>query len=201
MINLNDEKFDQSGSDVIIFNGGTAGLAENVTMSVDKKAADAKEGSPDYKVVFTDSNGGTCNHGLWFVTGGNDYNDEATLINKQAKLLKHLVHAVYGSDYQFPQFGNATEMLNGCMKLLKEGLPNAGQFRIWTNYGTTQGPKKYIQPRGWVPCVEPMTVPIAETRLQSSGIENMERLTEDAVFGGTPAEPASASTPAADDNW
>ena len=60
MINLNDSSFDASEGSAI-FNNGNAGVAENVTMSIVKRKADDKPNSPEYKVVFTDENGGSCN--------------------------------------------------------------------------------------------------------------------------------------------
>jgi len=53
MINLNDDTFD-GGSNVTIFNNGTAGIVENVKLSVRKKTAEDKDRAPDYKLTYTD---------------------------------------------------------------------------------------------------------------------------------------------------
>ena len=55
-INLNDESYNVKDSGPI-FNGGVAGIAENVTMSIIKRKADDKDGAPEYKLVFTDDAG------------------------------------------------------------------------------------------------------------------------------------------------
>lgn len=194
MINLNDNSFDQ-GSNVAIFNDGNAGAVENVTLTIEKKKADDKENAPDYKLVFSDSKGGSCNTALWYVNGGTDFNSEAEVIAKQGKVLKHLAHAVLGAEFQFPEYPNAQAMLDGVMKLVKEGLPNAGTFRVFANYGSTMSVKKYIQPRSWVPFMESMSVSADTTRLIPGNIDAMARLQEDSV-----AAPATA--PASDgDDW
>jgi hypothetical protein len=193
-INLNDDSFD-GGSNVKIFNDGKAGSVENVKLSIERKAADAKEGSPNYKLVFTDTTGASCNTALWYVEGGTDYNTEDELVAKQGKILKHVAHAVLGSDFQFPEYPNAKAMLDGVMKLVNEGLKNGGTFRVFANYGSTMSVKKYIQPRSWVPFMEPMSVSADVSRLAPGNIDAMERLQEDSV-----ESPAMASAPASDDD-
>jgi uncharacterized protein (DUF736 family) len=59
MYDLNDSGFDAAtGGNAVIFNGGVAGLVNDVKMSVYKKKPDDKENAPDYKITFTDDNGG-----------------------------------------------------------------------------------------------------------------------------------------------
>ena len=198
MIDLNNDEFD-GGNNVAIFNGGTAGIVDNVTLTIEKKKADAKEGSPDYKLIFTDASGATCNNALWFVTKPTEHADLDKLTNKQGKILKHVAHAVLGDDFSFPQFGDATAMLNGIMKLVKEGLPTAGTFRIFANYGATISPKAYIQPRSWVPFMEPMTVAEDSSRLKVGDIDNMIRLQEDKFVNNGAVTPGA--TVGADDDW
>jgi len=72
MFNLNDSSFDAKEA-AVIFNNGEAGIAENVTLTVNKKKPEDKEGSPDYKLTFTDENGGSCNSSFWYVEKATDY--------------------------------------------------------------------------------------------------------------------------------
>lgn len=176
MINLNDDSFD-GGSNVTIFNNGTAGIVENVKLSVRKKTAEDKDRAPDYKLTYTDANGGEVNTAFWYVTEGTDYATVEQQIQKQGKVLKHLIHAVYGADYEFPNYPNATAMLDGVMKLLKDG--SGGTYRVFANYGSTMGVKEYIQVRSWVPFIEAMDV--TDSRLKPGNIDAMERLVADAV--------------------
>ncbi len=196
MINLNDDSFD-GGSNVSIFNNGTAGIVNNVKLSLKRKTAEDKENAPDYKLIYNDGIG-EVNSAFWYVKEATDYATVDEQIQKQGKVLKHLVHAIYGHDFEFPNFPNPTAMLDGVMKLLKEG---AGQnmYRVFTNYGSTMGVKQYIQVRSWVPFIEPMSVPLEDTRLKVGNIDAMERLTEDTeVFSGN----GVASTTVSDgDDW
>lgn len=200
MIDLNDESFDQKESSVIIFNEGIPGIVENVTYSVSKRKPEEKSDAPDYKITFKDTKGGSVDLSIWYakekLTG--DYPvSEVDAIKKQGKLLKHLIHAVYGKDFAFPSFSTKEEMLNNCMKLLMEGSKSGNKYRVFTNYGKPKNPSKYLSMRSWVPCMEPMTVPLEETRLEASNIENMVRLEAD-----KPSKVASAdSLLNTDDDW
>ena len=195
MINLNDSTFDAKEGKAV-FNGGNAGIANDVTLSVDKKKPEDKEGSPDYKLTFTDADGGSCNSSFWTITKATDYATIEEQIQKQGKVLKHILHAIYGKDFQLPQFQSAAEMLNGCMKLIREGLPNAGKFRIFANYGTTSSVKQYIQPRSWVPFMETMSTPIESTVLKAGTLDALARVEKDTFVASTSA--GSTSTPAAE---
>jgi len=193
-INLNSEDYNSKEA-AAIFNNGEAGLVENVKVSVEKKKVDDKENAPDYKLIFTDESGATCNSSYWYVTTDTQYQTVAQQITKQGKILKHLIHAVYGADYKFPEYPNAKAMLDGCMKLLKEGLAKSGTFRIFANYGTKEYTKKYIQPRSWVPFIENSSVALENTRLSSSTLDAMSRLEEDNFV----SESSSATTDDGDD--
>lgn len=178
-INLNDESFDKVGGDLKIFNDGTAGVVENVKFSVKKKTPEDKPKSPEYKITFTDSKGGYTQSSFWFIEEATTYKTIEEQVMAQGKVLKHLVHAVYGKEYVFPSFDNSVQMLSGCMKLLKEAEATAGEFRVFANYGTTSSIKGYIQVRSWVPFIEKMSVPIAETRLTVGTLDQMVRLAAD----------------------
>ena len=193
MINLNDDSFD-GGSNVAIFNNGTAGIVENVKLSVTKKTAEDKENAPNYKLVYTDSTEASVNAAFWYVTEATDYNTVEEQIKKQGKVLKHLVHAVYGADYEFPSYPTAAAMLDGVMKLIKAATGDT--YRVFANYGSTMGAKAYIQVRSWVPFIEPMNV--TESRLKVSNIDSMQRLQEDSLV--TSSNGAAGVTATSDDS-
>ncbi len=195
-INLNDSSFDSSN--VSIFNNGAAGIVDNVTLSISKKGKDDKDNAPDYKVIFTDKNGASTNRAFWFVTEDTQYATKAEQTQKQGKVLKHLTHAVYGSDYEFPSYENAKTMLSGIMKLLNEALSrDQAEFRVFANYGTVNSIKQYIQVRTWVPFIEEMKVPEEESRLKPGNLDAMDKLVEDAAV----ASNGQASVTAGDDDW
>jgi hypothetical protein len=180
MINLNDSAFDAKQG-TAIFNDGVAGVVDNVAISVNKRKPEDKENSPEYKLTFTDSKGAACNTSFWYVDKATQYQTVEDQVKKQGTVLKHILHAIYGSDYQLPSFNTAKEMLDGCMKLIREGLASGLKFRIFANYGSTQSVKNYIQPRSWVPFMEPMSVSISETRLKAGNIDAMARVEKDNI--------------------
>lgn len=177
-IDLNNEEFDQKKGKAV-FNGGNAGSVDNAIVTLEKKAKDGAEKSPDYKIIFTDEKGAACNTSLWYVTKDTQYADIAKQIQKQGKILKHLAHAILGENYVFPSFDSAQAMLDGVMGELRKGLPKAGKFRIFANYGTVDYPKAFIQPRSWVPFMESMAVSVDETRLEAGDIDQMTRKEKD----------------------
>jgi len=194
-INLNDESY-SAKQGAAIFNGGNAGLVDNVSISVEKKKADDKNTAPDYKLVFTDASGASCNNSFWYITEDTKFSTVDEQVMKMGKICKHLLHAIYGADFEIPAFADAKAMLDGTMKLVREGLPNAGKFRIFANYGTKQYCKSFIQPRSWVPFMESMNVAIEDTRLKASDLDAMVRLEQDGKPNG-----AAASTASDDDDW
>jgi len=198
MINLNDASYDAKEG-AVIFNGGVAGVVENLVASVTKKTKEDKENSPEYKLNFTDENGGVCSTSFWYVTEATAYNTVDEQIQKQGKVLKHILHAIYGATFEIPSFQTAQAMLDGCMKLIREGLASGIKFRIFANYGTKDSRKKYIQPRSWVPFVEAMSVDIAATRLRAGDLDGMTRLSEDSLV--QPTGPANADSLVDDEEW
>jgi len=191
MINLNDKEYD-GGATGPIFNGGDAGIANDITISVERKKPEDKETAPDYKLVFKDAKGGTCNTAFWHIEKDNQYKTVDEQVATRGKVFKHLLHAIYGADYQIPEFKSAEDMLNTVMKLVNEGVKAGPKFRIFANYGTTSSVKKYIQARTWVPFIEPMSVSIEDTRLESGNLDAMERLQADAP---------KATAAGGDDDW
>ena len=201
MINLNDASFDAKEG-AVIFNGGNAGIAENVTLSVQKKKPEDKAGSPEYKLTFTDANGGACNSSFWYVDKDTEYSTIAEQIQKQGKVLKHVIHAIYGDGYSFPSFSSAKELLDGCMKIIRDGIGANPKFRVFANYGTKTSVKKYIQPRSWVPFMESMSVASTDSRLKAGDLDAMQRIQEDTfVTGGNGSVVANANDLVEGDDW
>jgi hypothetical protein len=152
-------------------------------MSVYKKKPDDKENAPDYKITFTDDNGGECSTSYWYVTKDTQYSTVDEQVKKQGKSMKHIIHAVYGADHQIGfKANNPKELLDQAMKYIKDGLASAGKFRVFATYGTVNAPKQYIQPRSWVPFVESMSVDVSQTRLKLAvTIDAMDRIVKDEV--------------------
>ena len=195
MFNLNDSSFDAKEA-AVIFNNGEAGIAENVTLTVNKKKPEDKEGSPDYKLTFTDENGGSCNSSFWYVEKATDYASIEEQVQKQGKVMKHIIHCIYGDKMPAVSGDTSHAFLDSCMKAIRDGLAQGGKFRIFANYGSTQSVKQYIQPRSWVPFMERMTVSLADSRLKVSNIDAMSRIEKDTV-----SAPATADSIIEGDDW
>ena len=131
-INLNDDSFN-SAQGVAIFNGGNAGTVENVKVSLVKKSAEDKEMAPDYKILFTDSNGASCNTPLWYVTKATQWQSVEQLIKKQGKILKHLLHGALGPNAQLPVVSSAEASslkagdLDGMTRLVEDAVSTGGE--------------------------------------------------------------------------
>lgn len=193
-INLNDSQFDSK--DVKIFNDGEAGLVEDVTVEIQKKGSDDKENAPEYKVIFTDASGQSCNRAYWYLDSSNEYYENQ--LKSQGKTLKHLIHAVCGKDTEIPEFKDTKDMLDKCMKMVKDGLKKGDTFRVLATYGTTMKPSQYINVRSYVPFIESMSVDASETRLAPGNIDVMERIQEDAEAEHAVAEEAASGN---DSDW
>jgi len=201
MYNLNDASFNAIEGKAV-FNNGNAGVVENVTVSVKKKTAEDKENAPDYKLVFTDANGGSCDMSFWYVTAATEYSSIEEQVKKQGTKMKHVIHAIYGQDYQIPvNATNAKELLDQSMKVIRDGLQNPAKFRVFANYGTNSSVKNYIQPRSWVPFIESANVPATETRLKVGNLDAMARLDADTPNVATKTAPAQTAATVDGDDW
>jgi len=206
MIDLNEGSFDQKQGKAI-FNGGNAGIVNDTVITLVKKTNEDKETAPDYKITFTDEKGASCNTSLWYVTKDTQYADIEKQVQKQGKILKHLAHAILGPDFKFPPFNgdtlkdSAKVMLDGVMTEIRKGLPRAGKFRMFSNYGTVDYPKGFIQPRSWVPFVESMSVSIDDTRLVEGDIDQMARKEKDTFTQPGSTGGSSSTDTDDDDGW
>ena len=187
---LNESTYD-GGGNVAIFNGGEAGRVDNCSIKLERTKQEDKENpnSPDYKLIFTDSTGAEANLGMWYPKE----TDTDENIIRFLKKLKHIAHVFCGEDAQLPK-GNPRAILDGVMKMCKETGMQA-PVRVFVNYGTNGYEKKYLTVRSFVPFLESMTVPVDETRLKPSSIENMVRPAAEETSGSV------ATTGSGDDDW
>jgi len=173
--NLNDDQFQESNSsNVTIFNGGKAGLSpDGVKLRIEKKSADDKPNSPDFKIIATDANGGEVNSGVWYPKATGDDERDARSMQTFGQILNHLIHTYLGPDAKAPT-GTMEEVTNAVIDKLKEPMENT-TVRVFTNYNTLNNPKSYMQLRKYVPFVELDSVDVANTRLTPKPSEQLER--------------------------
>jgi len=152
MLNFNEV------SESKIFNGGVAGIVENVKASIQVKGPEDKENAPLYKLIVVDANGGSVNKGFFLKTQ-EDFKEDWQSI-AYIRELKHLVDTFGIKVPVYPSFQSYSEALNFCMGKCMEGIRgNAnGLYRVAVDYGTTSNSKKYLNLNGYPQCIESMSV-------------------------------------------
>jgi len=169
----------KEGNGVLIFNGGVAGKVENVTISINKKGIDYQDegkNKPDYQIVYTDSKGATTNDGVYVLnekTHNAQYSTFEKAVEKQWNKFAAIITAA-GGDPTI-QASTPQEMLDKMASLLKSSVVGKS-FNVFTNYGTKQSPKKYLQIRSWSPFVESADTNEEDFKLKSSNLDQIERI-------------------------
>lgn len=136
MIDLNGSEFN---SPVIgVFNNGVAGRVDDVSINVEKKKIEDPDNAPAYKVFFTDKYG-SVNLGIYYPTESSTESQNKILAQKCADIVK----AVMGDDFVFPQFNSYTELIDTCMKIVKDNCENA-KVNVFATYGSVGYPKKWL---------------------------------------------------------
>tara|TARA_R110000822_G_scaffold302649_2_gene426973 strand:+ start:22886 stop:23479 length:594 start_codon:yes stop_codon:yes gene_type:complete len=196
MIDLNGKQFEGTA----IFNSGQAGLATNVTISVNKRQVDEPENYPDYKLAVKDSAGAEITQGFYYFTPNpdkdEDYNQKRS--TQEVSRVLHLARAVMGADYAFPtNIGSVKEAYDVLFGLVNDNAEGKS-FNVFVTYGTTFRPSKYLGIR-YFDYIEPADGP---TRLRVKNADSMERISADApiVMDNTPTTPTTPSTPSTE-NW
>ena len=175
MFDLNDEK--EFGGMPAIFNGGVAGLVENVSIDrIEKNDGDSNQ--PPYKIFYKDESGNEINQGWFYFKPYPGADDESVNKSKRGEVsrIRSFAVAVLGKDATLPKVESVEEALDSVMKLTKDGF-SGKKFNIYTNYNTKTNPKTYLQLRKYN-FIEPAgTEP---TTLTSNPNDLMERLVPEA---------------------
>lgn len=192
MFNFNKDNV-KEGSGVAIFNEGNAGRVENVSIAVTKKGVDYNDengkNNPDYKVVYTDPTGASTSEGFYYLneaTFNAQFGTFEKAVEKQWNKFATIVTAA-GGDPTI-QAANPVEILDKMAMLTRNAVPGKS-FNVFTNYGTTQNPKKYLQIRSWTPFIESADTPESESKLKAGKLDQMERMDTPSEGGGSGAAP------------
>jgi len=173
-INLNDEKFDDNGSNVKVINGGKSGVVVVELDRVEKKGESDNPNSPDYKIFFKDESGAEINEGFYHVDTSREYADKNIIT--LGKRLKHYCHAIIPS-WEMPEFDDAKAMLDQIMIKLKDAGNATGiKVKLAVCYGTTQKTFKYLAVKRTLPFVVSLN---SETEIEFSDIDVTERPQQD----------------------
>ena len=146
-INLNDAEYDGGKA---IFNGGQAGVADNVTLTVTKKASDDTSKAPDCNLVFADSAGSEIKRAFWYLDPNSEYFDKN--IKRDGKVCKHLLMLLMGENFTIPNFTDHIAMLDQTMELVRKNCENKN-FAVFCNFGTPTHPNEYLNVRKFVPFI------------------------------------------------
>lgn len=119
-----------------IFNGGNAGCATNVQMSIVANEK-TKDTAPDAHVVFIDSEGATLrSQGIWNLAPGADQES----VKKTVQATGRFWRACMGETTAFPTGLSVVQVY--------EAIANSGKtFDVFVAYGTTDSPSKYLKTR------------------------------------------------------
>jgi hypothetical protein len=170
MFDLNSKEF-QGNS---IFNDGVAGLTKNVEIKIEKKVGEGN--TPDYKLIAKDENG-QINVGFYY-PGNNpakSKEDNEKFAKQQVSRVLHIARAVMGSDYKFPQVNSAKEAYDTLFELITPHCEGK-KFNVYTSYGTTTRPSKYLGFR-YFNFIESADATVS--RLRPNNMDLMERVEAD----------------------
>lgn len=175
MLDLNGKEFQGT----TIFNGGNAGKAENVEISIEKRKADEPDNRPDYKMIMTDEAGAKINEGFYYPKANPQKTDEQNQAAARRELgrVVAIARAIMGNDYEFPQVGSIKEGYDTLFKIISD---NAGgqKVNVFVTYGNTGYPKKYLELR-YFDFIE--NVNAVSGKLKQKNDDLMERLEADPV--------------------
>lgn len=177
--NFGKEQVKEQGG-VTIFNNGVGGKVKGVTLEVKKKGIDYQDegkNKPDYQVTYTDGAGASTNEGFYYLnekTHNAQYGDFNKAVEKQWNKFANIILAADG-DPTLNEPKDAKEVLDQVAMLTKKAIVGK-TFNVFSNYGTKQNPKKYLQVRSWVPFIEPADTSDETSKLKASNLDQIEKI-------------------------
>lgn len=163
------------------FNGGKAGKVLNCTVKMEKAGEDGvpantNPNAPTFKLWVEDSNGARSNRACFSIkeedypdSYGNTY--EKT-IKKEWSYLNKIVEHTGGTPVM--SFSDDTDLFTK----IKAAI-GTDKVNVFANYGTVNSPKEYLEPRKWLPAVEPAGTPDSESKLVAGRLDQMEKIGSD----------------------
>ena len=167
----------QKASESKIFNGGKPGVAKDLRVFVEEAGKDGvpentNPNAPDFRLVFEDPNGSRINKALFPIKEEeypNMYNvTYEDAIRKEWAYLNKVVEHSGGTKVM--DFENDTDLYSKVKTAI-----GVEKVNLFAAYGTTRSPKEYLEPRKFLPAVEPANTPDSESKLQPTRLDNMER--------------------------
>ncbi len=140
--------FDLNGKDfkeTTIFNNGAAGVAKNVTISVDVRKPGEPETNSPYKLIVKDNDGGLLTGWFNYPTKRDGQTEEQVKVAAKREISRvlHIARAVVGPTYKYPDTAGMTpkSIVDILFKIIGD---NAGdsKFNVFVTYGTKDYPSK-----------------------------------------------------------
>ena len=136
----------KEGSDVKVFNQGSAGRVKNVTLKVTKKGPEDKDNAPDWKVNFFDEAGGTVNLGVYYPKETTTDKEISIRIDQLLSILETVDPSLDANE--LPEFDTYKEMFDFLCKSIAQ-KQNGVKCNIFVTYGTKKRPSKYLEFRAY----------------------------------------------------
>lgn len=177
------EEKDAVKKNVSIFNNGSSGVAENVTIKALKKGVDYDgDRTPDYKLQYSDDSGSVEMAYYYLTEEGHNpqYGSFADAVQKQWRKVGSILSICGVSSTG--DFKTAKDMLDSLMGKINTAVKGK-TFKVFANYGHVNNPRKWLQIRSWTPFVELQET--SPTTLKATKIDQMERLVPDAPASGS----------------
>lgn len=179
--NFTDEDL-QKASDKPIFNGGEAGRVKDVSVTMEEAGVDGvpaktNENAPDFKIYFEDSNGNKINRACFSI-------DPAKFPNQWGKTYQETMKKEWAWLNKVVEHTGGTTVMSfeDDVDLFRQIKTNIGSanVNVFVNYGSNSSPKAYLEPRKWLPAVEPADTSDADTKLKPSNLDAMGPVIADA---------------------
>lgn len=193
MLDLNGKEFQGT----TIFNGGNAGKAENVEISVEKKAKGVQDNTPDFKVFATDESGAKINEGFYYPSPNaqKSQEDNEKAANREVGRVVSIARAIVGANYEFPKVTSSAEAFDVLFDIIAQNAPGK-KVNIFSTYGNVGYPKKFLTFR-YFDFIEDAESPSGKLKPKNNDL--MERLEQDApavqdLSGGFPTKKETSWT-------
>jgi hypothetical protein len=201
---LGFDDINSEGSNVVIINGGEAGIVENVNLN-DIEIGESSSGSAFIKFTFQEEAGGKVYYFEYDINPSDETAESKTA--SQLKRLKHVVTKFLPEGTNLPKANTFPEMYAALKALLEANNYKNRALRIKLVYNAKNFPAfpKYV------PFLENMEIPKDESRLklkslEEGGIDKLTKSRDDdpsalvapssgGLFGGAAAEENSADRP------
>lgn len=146
MIDFNSDQFQDE--EIVIFNGGKAGLAENVDLTIRKKSSTDHQNAPDYTLVAIDDKGGEVKQGYYY-TPASDSASSEDIEKHQINTIRRLITIVkkmVPADFKLPSAPSYKEGIDLFAGLIREHSQGK-KFNVFATYGTNDYPRAFLELR------------------------------------------------------